>query len=70
MLVMLVLLVSASAMGKTIGTNQGAGVLAGRAVQTMKKIDWNSLNNQAQNGQLFYEKLKKGYNFYKKLYHC
>ena len=67
MLVMLVLLVSASTMGKTIGTTQGAGVLASRAVQTMKKVDWNSLNNQAQNGQLFYEKLKKGYNFYKKL---
>ena len=67
MLVMLVLLVSVSTMGKTIGITQGAGVLASRAVQTMKKVDWNSLNNQAQNGQLFYEKLKKGYNFYKKL---
>ena len=47
MLVMLVLLVSDSPMGKTIGITQGAGVLANRAVQTMKKVDWNSLNNQA-----------------------
>ena len=67
MLILLVLLASASTMGKTIGTNQGVGFLASRAVQTMKKVDWNSLNNQAQNGQLVFEKLKKGYNFYKKL---
>ena len=66
-IIMLVLLAKTFLFGKTIGTNPGVGVLANRAVQTMKKVDWNSLNNQAQNGQLFYEKLKKGYNFYKKL---
>ena len=67
MLILLVLLAGVSTMGKTVGTNQGVGALASRAVQTMKKVDWNNLNNQAQNGQLVYEKLKKGYNFYKKL---
>ena len=53
MLILLVLLAGVSTMGKTVGTNQGVGALASRAVQTMKKVDWNSLNNQAQNGQLF-----------------
>ena len=66
-LILLVLLASVSTMGKTVGTNQGVGFLASRAVQTMKKVDCNSLNNQAQNGQLVFEKLKKGYNFYKRL---
>ena len=67
-IVLLVLLAGHSTIGKTMGApNQVVGSLANRAVQTIKKVDWNSLNNQAQNGQLFYEKIKKGYNFYKKL---
>ena len=65
---LLVVLAGHSTMGRTMGPpNRIVGSLANRAVQTMKKVDWTSLNNQAQNGQLFYEKLKKGYNFYKKL---
>jgi flavin-binding protein dodecin len=66
--VVMVILTCHSIMGTTLGaSNQAVGALANRAVQTMKKVDWNSVNNQAQNGKLFYEKLKKGYVWYKRL---
>lgn len=61
-MVLLVLLAGSSTMGRTLGApNQMVGSLANRAIQSMKKVDWNS------NGQLFYEKLKTFNNFYKKL---
>lgn len=66
-IVLIVVLTCQSTIGKAMGANQAVGTLANRAIQSMKKVNWNSINNQAQNSQLFYEKIKKGYVWFKRL---
>ena len=46
-IVVMVVLTCHSILGKTMGmgtSNQAVGALANRAVQTMKKVYWNTLN--------------------------